>query len=380
MNTNLFYLMKMISQLFFWRVHVHVQQMAHDNQRRRTESGFPFEVIFEILSWVTIEHLLRFQCVCKDWYALIRTPEFIVKQYDRASSLRKIPDIVKKQIDGKTEPINVNKSYRKFASSFGLFLEMSLTDNRSCRIRNPVTRQVVYLPDAHEGLNSFDFAINKSTGECKVVCYYHSGESEAGFQVITVGVDEQWRPLTHPNQDLLDEGILCGDEGMFIGTGNGMGYFSDLVLDGDYLQLEVYSLDIWKECFTSTSPLPRGVFEDLTEVRFIQWNGGVAIAEIGDEDLGVMVLEDYKVSKWSERKIVVPLQILKDEPELKEEIVHISADSYELTLETESERIYYDMTRQKVITDYDKQSEDESEAFTWLRPSLMALKGMKLEE
>ncbi|KAK9938620.1 hypothetical protein M0R45_015346 [Rubus argutus] len=140
--------------------------MAHDNQRRRTESGFPFEVIFEILSWVAIEQLLRFQFVCKDWYALIRNPEFIAKQYERASSLRKIPDI------------------------------------------KPGNPQVVYLPDAHEGLNSFDFAINKSTGECKVVCYYHSGESEAGFQVITVGVDEQWRPLAHPNQDLLDEGIL----------------------------------------------------------------------------------------------------------------------------------------------------------------------------
>ncbi|KAK9938619.1 hypothetical protein M0R45_015345 [Rubus argutus] len=69
---------------------------------------------------------------------------------------------------------------------------------------------------------------------------------------------------------------------------------------------------------TSTSPLPRGVFEDLTEVRFIQWNGGVAIA--GDwrrrsRCYGAGRLQGEQMEREKDRG---PLQILKDEPELKE--------------------------------------------------------------
>ncbi|XP_024200415.1 F-box/kelch-repeat protein At4g19930-like [Rosa chinensis] len=353
--------------------------MADDNKRGKFVPHIPFDLIFEILTWVSIEHLLRFQCVCKDWYALIRNPKFIERQFERASSFQKISDLVKEEIDGILQPINVNQKYKKFVSCFGLFLEMSLTDSRSCRIRNPVTRQVVYLPLAHKGANQYDFALNKVTGECKVVCYYHNGNCEAGFQVITVG-DEQWRPMRHPNQELLEQGILFADHGAYIGANNGIGHFADLIEDGEGYRLEVHTLEKWKECIISTCRVPQEAFEDLSEVLFCQWDGRVAVAKIGDEDISVLRLEDYMENRWTERKIVVQLEILKDEPDLDEEIIKLRACSNELTIDAAGSRIYYDMTRQVVLAEYDMESTNEDEAFTWLRPSLMALKGMKREE
>ncbi|XP_058216578.1 F-box protein At3g07870-like [Rhododendron vialii] len=39
----------------------------------------PFEITIEILSRLPVKSLLRFKSVCKDWYALVETPDFISK-------------------------------------------------------------------------------------------------------------------------------------------------------------------------------------------------------------------------------------------------------------------------------------------------------------
>ena len=45
--------------------------------RRRTNLHFPDEIVLEILTRLPVNSLLRFRCVCKNWYSYITNPNFI---------------------------------------------------------------------------------------------------------------------------------------------------------------------------------------------------------------------------------------------------------------------------------------------------------------
>ncbi|KAM2456041.1 hypothetical protein PS1_015967 [Malus domestica] len=138
------------------------------------------------------------------------------------------------------------------------------------RIRNPATRQVLCLPDAHKDTYDLSFDLYSSSGECKVVCTYIIEKQNyfgtgVGFEVLTVGKDEQWRPLKNPKQNLPEQ----GDEGLML------------------------------------------------ELRFVHQSDEA----IHDNVLSVLVLEDYKQQIWSENKIIIPLKFLKDDSHLEDKII-----------------------------------------------------------
>lgn len=89
----------------------------------------------------------------------------------------------------------------------------------------------------------------------------------------------------------------------------------EVIWDGHQSYLEVQSFDVWSECFTVTTLSP-GVFSDLTKVFSLRWNHFLAVADITDETLNVLVLKNFKEHKWSKKKIVVPLKFLKEKPHL----------------------------------------------------------------
>ncbi|XP_058217043.1 F-box/kelch-repeat protein At3g23880-like [Rhododendron vialii] len=53
----------------------------------RATSHLPFEIAIEILSRLPVKSLLRFKSVCKTWYDLIKTPDFISKHLQTQSAL-----------------------------------------------------------------------------------------------------------------------------------------------------------------------------------------------------------------------------------------------------------------------------------------------------
>ncbi|KAH0987234.1 hypothetical protein GBA52_014411 [Prunus armeniaca] len=140
----------------------------------------PFDIISEILSWLPVESLLRFRCVCKQWCLLLTQDHlFIAIHSHRASRLT---------LRRMSSPGHIlyDKDFKfLYHLSGGLLLEMSLKNSRVYRIRNPVIHQVLYLPDAHEGTDQIDIAFNSFTHECKVVCVHGEDGEEVGFEVLT---------------------------------------------------------------------------------------------------------------------------------------------------------------------------------------------------
>ncbi|KAK1557900.1 hypothetical protein Q3G72_033898 [Acer saccharum] len=72
------------------------------------------------------------------------------------------------------------------------------------------------------------------------------------------------------------------------------------------------SLDMGSECFFNNT-LPQGLFSNLSKVLDFILNGCVAFGDIVEEKLNLIVLEDYKMHKWSVTKTVVPLTFLKED-------------------------------------------------------------------
>lgn len=349
----------------------------------------PFRIISEILSWLPVESLLRFRCVCKQWCLLLtQDHQFIAKHSDRASPLLLQCMISPGQI---LYDENFKFLYRLFG---GLLVEMSLKNSGVYRIRNPATHQVLYLPDAHEGTDQIDIAFNSFTHECKVVCVHGEDGEEVGFEVLTVGKDKQWRPLKHPNQDLLKQhGKQALKQKYWPAAykAEGLGHFTQLISDGKDLYLEIQSLDIWSERFT-TNTVPRGFFADLNEVSVLTWNHCLAVRNMTEENLNVLVLEDFKEHKWSQNKIIVPLKFLKDHPEWKDKIVHAIGIPESGMLRMAINYVYpggitktiividYDMSSQTVIRECKPPLPFPLPDSRWHEPSLIALKGMKSEK
>ncbi|XP_062014593.1 putative F-box protein At1g50870 [Rosa rugosa] len=334
--------------------------------------ALPFDIITEILSWLPVDSLLRFKCVCKKWRSLLLDYNFIAKHMVRARPLQL--SYQKEWEPNKYNTILYDENFKHISGVAGLLLEESLT-SRVFRIRNFATHQVLYLPDAHEKTRSVGFVFDSSTGECKAACLHwkQEGDSgyEVGFKVLSIGKDDRWRTLKLAKQNgkpFVGRYFTATQE-------EGAVHAVEIIRDGQDFKLEVQSLDIWSECFTITT-LPRGAFLDLKRVTIFRWNYYVAVADIVEESLNVLVLEDFKEHKW--RKIIVPLKFLKDNPGLKDEIRPHQVWLNDLQLHNAVKKyiLVYDMERKVIKATHTKSTE---KIYEFRKPSLVTLKGMKNE-
>ncbi|XP_040371942.1 putative F-box protein At1g46840 [Rosa chinensis] len=345
--------------------------MVRSNKRNKESSlkaiklpKLPFDTIIEILSWVPVVSLLRCKCVCKQWCSLIQDDKFVLKHMDRSRPT----DQFYRTADEKF----------KFISTYGgLCLERSLSNSRVFRIRNPAAQQVLYLPDGPEYTNTMDFAFNSSTRECKVVCCcWENNEvdsTEASLKIITVGKDEQWRTLILPNQSLMNARGEFVLKVHFSGVRKveGVVHLTQIIrLTAPDYYLQVQSLDVWRECFTTTT-LPQGVFVDLTKVRGYTWNNCTSVVDMTEETLNILALEDFKEHKWSKNKIKIPLKVLKDcHPHLRDRTV---SAAFELLFGASYDFKYN--KRKGIVTKATLRPSGER----LHKPSLMTLRGMKSE-
>nr|GMD44296.1 putative F-box protein At3g52320 [Ipomoea batatas] len=136
--------------------------------------SLPEDMIAEILSRLPVESLLRFNCVCKKWRQLIHQDDFIEKHH-------------RPRRHGKLGLI-LEQEYRKGPTE-------------RLRIRNPATRQTVYLPDFQVGNKPPTWVVARMFFVAKL-----SEESVflGRFRAVTVGVDAAWRPLKNFPHNFID--------------------------------------------------------------------------------------------------------------------------------------------------------------------------------
>ncbi|XP_019173597.1 PREDICTED: putative F-box protein At3g52320 [Ipomoea nil] len=169
--------------------------------------ALPEDMVAEILSWLPVESLLRFNCVCKEWRQLIQQDDFVQKHHRRASMCFYYHQ---KYIN---QPIPFPRLIRKDAEFTCIDIQkgLLLEHEHQCQkdhterlsIKNPVTRKTVYLPDLRVGnelptwVVARMFFVAKSCKECKVLSFSESEESVflGRFRAVTGGVDAAWRPL-----------------------------------------------------------------------------------------------------------------------------------------------------------------------------------------
>ncbi|CAB4276743.1 unnamed protein product [Prunus armeniaca] len=345
--------------------------------RRPCLPELPFEVIIEILSRLPVESVLRFKCVCRQWCSTFQEEDFIAKHWVRATPLR-LP--YRYIWDYNNSVSFYEENFKLIGNSCGLFLEKNYS-SQVFRIRNFAMHQVLYLPHARNAyINTMCFVLNLSTGECKVAYFYIKGnlDAEVGLKVLTVGIDCQWRPLKLSNQTIWGqhEKYLLKRHILKPNQIEGAAHYVEIIRAGQDLCLEVQSFDLLTECFVTTR-LPERVFGNLEKVFVFSWNHHLAVGEIVEEALNILVLEDFKDHKWSENKIVVPYKFLKDNPSLKNQIwAPVRVIYGKLELQGVKSFLTYDMERE-IITRIEAGNDPDKEHFASHKPSLLTFKGMR---
>ncbi|KAM1562230.1 hypothetical protein ACFX1Z_005262 [Malus domestica] len=326
--------------------------MCYYQRRKRptqVSSELPFEIISEILSWLPVLSLLKFKCVCKQWFLLLQDYRFIAKHSNRTCCI--LSPYYHCEWENKSIVTVSDKKFELKGYCSGLSLEKSTT-SQVCRIRNPATRKVLYLPDAHdEGSKELmDLGLNSLTGECKVFrVYFDTAQEQVGIEVITVGKDEMWRPLHKQNKNWLGRGkpVLkqsrCGADKVEWAL-----HLPEIITEGRKLCLQIHSLDLWSERLTTTT-LPQGAFIDLENLWPFLWDNRPAVAGIVGGDLHILVLVDFKEHKWSQNKIIFPLKNLEvDDTILTDKIALIQGRSNQLVFLNGEQLISYDIEKKTV--------------------------------
>lgn len=300
-----------------------------------TEEFLPAELITEILSWLPAKCLARLKLVCKGWYSLIQDPHFIFTHWNRA-----LVAPYRYNVDGGVTETFRNLDYM----SNGLLVEQG-SESQKYRIRNHATRQIVDLPDPHMDSSEMYLIFVPSTWEFKLVSCYGkqepAGEFE-GCEILTVqSGDLSWRHLKFPYSTLLNKKRL---ESKSAFSTTGVVHFIRTFIDdeSEEVDIEVQSLDLESECFCTSTTVPQGFFSDLTKVSVVDCNRHLSFGNIVEEELNVLVLEDFKKGKWSEKKLVVPLRFLKENQDMKENLEPLWAYPEELGFHWNDELYFYD--------------------------------------
>lgn len=158
------------------------------NSATATLLSLPDEIMFEILSRLPVESLLRFKFVCKRWYAIIKDHKFVEMNTRRDKGMT----YCYSKREGETLNLDgVEETFTYLHTFDGLLLWKSVSSAKYY-IRNPATKQILGLPDPH-----------KKVWFMRI--FYHSSICAYNVVSIYVGEKEIWKFL------ILGMIILHGD-------------------------------------------------------------------------------------------------------------------------------------------------------------------------
>ncbi|KAI9199166.1 hypothetical protein LWI28_028531 [Acer negundo] len=338
-----------------------VKKIKKDNVEVRLGPFLPNEIFSEILSWLPAKYLGRCKCVCKEWCNLIENRSFATKHLSRRSRARVHLENKQESLD--VDGTIVREKFIIMTSRVGLVSEKGGISGK-CRLRNLTTQEIIYLTDPHQG--TFKIFINYdyySFNEIKLVSVYRDENNNPpveGFQVLNLDRDDMWRPFKFPV--LENHKIRRVIKSLFV-MRNKTFYHVQRTVYGSKGYIEVNSFDMKTECCFRNS-LPGGFFSDQSNVILMKWNDCIAFGEVTlmkrndciafggivEYSLNVIVLEDHKKHKWSEKKIVIPLPFLKENPYIKKIMRRVSVSFKLGILEfvSENESVTYDTRSRKL--------------------------------
>nr|GME11516.1 putative F-box protein At3g52320 [Ipomoea batatas] len=278
--------------------------MSKAMRRRVSDASppLPEDMVGEILSWLPVESLLRFNCVCKKWRQLIQQDDFVEKHHRRAAMCCYNKKIYTYQLCSEFSCIDIQK---------GLLLErprcVRLTHR--LRIRNPVTRQTVYLPDLRAGDESPTwmvarmFFVAKSIKECTVISFSASEESFllGRFRAVTVGVDATWRPLknSQPNSIHCITNAARRNSKIYSLSIENIFYVVTIDVDGK----KILWVDAEDESI-KTAKIPENLFSNWRYVMPREWNSKLSLFCNKGDEINIWVLMNNSKNEWAKTQTV----------------------------------------------------------------------------
>ncbi|KZV37710.1 hypothetical protein F511_32611 [Dorcoceras hygrometricum] len=340
--------------------------MTPGNDPQKVDS-LPHDLIFEILSWLPVESLLRFKTVCKFWRDTIQEHYFTNLNMRRRSLI----DIDIMWEEYERDSGDDTKFFTAGSSCNGILLERCRLTNKY-RVRNPLTNHVLQLPSTnHTGPAKIlltRFVVR--TQEYKMVSYHWDKTTKrSGFEVLTIGTDSTWRPLDGPtNLHFVDHevaGRLYDD----------VFYVRGWSIAGDQI---VICLDMVTEQSKEVAA-PLCLFPAWRNARVSEWRGKFSMATMVEKQIHACVLEDYKKSKWGVQKIVIAELFLKDHPQLIEyEIVGLVGNKLRVIDRWRKMYWEYDINTGNFRCKYSAPA-SANKRFVGYTPSMVYFRGMQPE-
>ncbi|XP_031102043.1 putative F-box protein At3g52320 [Ipomoea triloba] len=281
--------------------------------------SLPEDMVAEILSRLPVESLLRFKCACKNWRQLIQQHDFVEKHHRHAAicfyyinQSNHLPICTKFRIP----PIRKDGEFTCIDIQKGLLLEHEHRKDLRERllIRNPATRQTVYLPDLRVGEESPAwvvarmFFVAKSNNECTVISFSGLEKSVllGRFRAITVGVDASWRPLKNSIHCISN---ICRWPKIYALSIENIFY----VVTMDVGDRKILWVDAQDESI-KTAKIPENLFSDWRFVMAREWNSKLSLCYDNGDEINIWVLMNNSKNEWAKTLTVdYPIPFIKEE-------------------------------------------------------------------
>ncbi|KAL3519491.1 hypothetical protein ACH5RR_017640 [Cinchona calisaya] len=270
----------------------------------------PYDLIAEILRRLPVKYLLRCRCVCKLWCAITKERSFIDKHRTGCKEIFVYKDFLCYLLEDFTK-----EKYKYITTKHGLLLGKNTSSDSSDTylIRNPMTKQVLYLPrPSDHDWSDMRIIYLRNIDTYKLACFYpKKGTKEfVGGRVLTIGTDLNWRSLDIPS---------CSKK---LGIGDIKGEFDLMEIDNVVFifrhgYCELIRIEMESESIT-TVMIPQDLFSDWNDVRPLPYNDDAmfCLAKFEDEKINVQVLQNGKKEKWVGEKMDILSKSMRKYPNM----------------------------------------------------------------
>ncbi|CAA7062500.1 unnamed protein product [Microthlaspi erraticum] len=291
-------------------------QTSHDSNDISKSEPIPPDIIFEILSRLPTESIVRFQSVSKLWSSITATPEF-TKARSSASPPRVLLLFLKRErlfaFSSPTQesnnpdnanypPLVVSSLYECLEHCFHSVNGFVLLQTRTqFKIWNPTTGRVFTLPklecDERLTLKQFLLGYDSVDHEYKALCILQGRSRFTEIGILTLGAQEEsWRFISTriPKHDPLpcvgqSNSVICID---------GLIYYEAMCLAANYA---IMSFDLRSE---ELNLIKHPKWEK--QGSLVSYEGMLAFVTSSRFGVELWILEDAENHKWSSKSFSLP--------------------------------------------------------------------------
>lgn len=336
-----------------------------------TRPVIPSDVVMEIVSYMSVEDVLRYKSLSKSWLDMLSSPYFVNLHMSRSPTLilatinqeAELDDVLPDDID--------SENYNMIASCNGL-LAIRDEEDGFYYILNPALRRRIRLPQPPGRWKSMQLYHVPSTNQYKLVCaHVHDAEVYLNLSMLTLG-EIDWRLL--PNCWATDCCLSrdaphlyrCEAMTTLLWTENEDPSYlpPNKIINVSDVGDKILSLDVESEVLMEVE-LPRECKKLFGKPYLLSefsegWEGHLAIIFHDDDFITAFVLEDYRNKKWVRKTVTHNRLLHKDEEalEIKQVIGHyhwVTDDRGWIWFQDDEDRLnaYHMKTRKGVSYKFD---------------------------